>query len=278
MNRRLLLLLCCCGALCAACMQTEATPLPATPAGGGPPAAFQPATSLPALGGETPILAQPATGGQTRIQFQAGTTAAHVSDRAIAANGIDDYVLEVMAGQVMTVAITPFNAQEAANFALAIYSTTDGALLPGESPAANTWTGALPATQDYLIRVINYGNASRYSLQIVIPSRITFAAGATAASVEGAIAGPPYTTIYILEAMAGQAMSVAVTTTTPGGGIWLGISGADGTPLLRGQSGLTSWTGFLPATQDYVLQIGAVNTTTLDITPLGFTLTISITG
>lgn len=278
MNRRLLLLLCCCGALCAACMQAEATPPPATPAGGGPPAAFQPATSLPAVGGETPILAQPSTGGQTRIQFQAGTTAAHVADRVISANGIDDYVLEVMAGQVMTVAVTPAIAQEAGNYALAIYSTSDGALLPGESPAANTWTGAVPTTQDYLIRVINYGSASRYSLQVIIPSRIVFEVGATATTVEGAIAGPPYTTIFVLEAMSGQVMSVAVTTTTPGGGVWLGISGADGTSLLSGQSGLTSWSGILPATQDYVLQISAANTAAVDAAPLGFTLTITITG
>jgi hypothetical protein len=59
---------------------------------------------------------------------------------------------------------------------------------------------------------------------------------------------------YLLRAARGQTMTVAVI--APPNTVGLTIYGLDdGNPLVRAVSGATSWTGQLPATQDYVIQV-----------------------
>ena len=58
---------------------------------------------------------------------------------------------------------------------------------------------------------------------------------------------------------------------SPNDNVLLTIVGADGIPLTNGNmSGATSWTGELPATQDYTLR--AIGT----LEPASYTLTVTI--
>jgi hypothetical protein len=122
----------------------------------------------------------------------------------------------------------------------------------------------LPATGNYILQILA-GNAqpvANFGLNITIPVRITFAPGGISAQVQGTT-GEGRVVTYLLKASGGQTMTVNLQAPPNTGGITIyGLD--DGQPLIRSQSGATSFTGQLPMTQDYVIQVvpfgnGALN-------------------
>ncbi len=216
----------------------------------------------------TPTFAAPVS--PTRIQFPAGSTSVSVENRQIAANGVDAYVLRALEGQRMSVGVYPWPNTDVA---LSIYGAENGMLLLQADLGLAHWSGNLPATQDYVVRIVNYGAATNYTLQVTIPWRITFDPGATSVTLEGSIVGQEGVNEYVLHARADQTMTVAIT--SPNNNVWLTIVGSDGIPLVRSHMGQTSWTDVLQVTQDYtilaVMHQGATSPTT------NYTLQISIT-
>jgi hypothetical protein len=110
-------------------------------------------------------------------------------------------------------------------------------------------------------------------------SRIQFAAGGTGATVEG-IVDSSQTLYYVLKANAAQTMSVKLA--SPNGDVYLGVFGADGQVLLNSSAQQTTWSGTLPATQDYYLSMTAGNgkssyTLTVDIPPAPAAATANVT-
>ena len=99
------------------------------------------------------------------------------------------------------------------------------------------------------------------------PTRITFAAGATSIDVPGTL-GAGATKSYVLHALKGQTMIVAVT--SPHQDAILAISGVTGKQVLMSSGvGADHWQGTLPATQDYTIQVlttGAATTFALQVT------------
>jgi len=91
------------------------------------------------------------------------------------------------------------------------------------------------------------------------PTRIQFASGEISATIQGHI-GEGETDEYVLRAMAGQTMEVAIT--SPNNDVLLTIFGADGIPLKRYVDGSPEWTGVLPATQDYNIHAVSVGPAT----------------
>lgn len=86
----------------------------------------------------------------------------------------------------------------------------------------------------------------------VDPIRIQFAAGATSAVIhDGLIMGEVKN--YILGAMGGQTMTVNLSSSD--NEAFLRITGVDGTVLLDSAYVQNSWTGILPSTQDYYIQV-----------------------
>ena len=103
--------------------------------------------------------------------------------------------------------------------------------------------------------------------------RIVFDPGATGATVEAEVS-PLESDRYVLRAVAGQILSVHVTTPAPAT-ILLAIYGAGGTLLKRDAVGGPAWSGPLPATEDYTIVVrtagettGAAYTLQVDTTPL----------
>lgn len=103
------------------------------------------------------------------------------------------------------------------------------------------------------------------------PIRIQFPPGGTAAR-EGGVLLADSVQRYVLTALAGQTMDVAVW--SPGNDVLLGISGADGQVLKHSAVDGPAWRGVLPATQDYFIDVvatgsGAPYQLTVTIPPLG---------
>ena len=181
----------------------------------------------------------------------------------LTAPALDEYVLRASAGQWMMVSIYSPNH----DVLLEIYGIDDGQPLVRIASGATSWQGLLPATQDYDIKAVAVGGTSQYTLQVIIPHRIEFAAGATSATLAGQLAAHE-TDEYVLRANGGQTMSVTIT--APNNDVLLEIYGIqDGQPLVRTVMGLSQWTGVLPATQDYdvkAVSVGGDTSYTLKVT------------
>ncbi|MCJ7434859.1 MAG: hypothetical protein MUO77_15360 [Anaerolineales bacterium] len=94
------------------------------------------------------------------------------------------------------------------------------------------------------------------------PTRIEFAVGATSAQMQGSI-GPQGLGQYVLYAMQGQVMTVNLYPSRP---TILVIWGLDGTVLISDHAGATSWSGPLPLTQEYYIDVRSLSGETSNYT------------
>lgn len=152
----------------------------------------------------------------------------------------------------------------AGNGAQLIIYGADGTVLMSGMGEGTSFRGLLPKKQDYLISV-GSNSALSYRLQVIIPERISFAAGAISAAVLGGV-GVAETHHYILRAGAGQTMTVKVT--SPTNSVLPTIYGLDGTVLKRALDGLSEWQGKLPSTQEYRIDLvsGKLATYKMEVT------------
>ena len=98
--------------------------------------------------------------------------------------------------------------------------------------------------------------------------RINFAPGATSATRTGVLTMGGMDR-YVLKANQGQTMSVSVASAN--NNVILVIFGKDGTVLISDHADATSWSGVLPSTQDYYIDVRAI-----DGTSANYTLTVTI--
>jgi len=205
-----------------------------------------------------------------RITFPPGGVTASVSGK-LAANTSDRWVLRVLAGQTLSANLVPTNGK-----ARLIIWGVDGTVLISDHADAMQWNGRIPITQDYIISVNAYdGTAPNYTLQVTVPplptaapatpvsKRITFAPGGVSATVSG-VTHAVDVDRWLIAAQVGQTMSVNLSV-PPGGRAALVIYGADGTVLISDHASAMQWSGTLPKTQDYHINVkpetGAVSYT-----------------
>ena len=200
-----------------------------------------------------------------RIRFASGAVSAQVTG-FLPSGTSKAYVLGARSGQVMTVE----SWTNSGPFRFSI-TTANGALL-GSGSQGERWSGTLPATEDYRITLQSApgAQAAHYGLVVTIlnaapaptptpappvaAERVRFPRGATSVTLTGYV--DSYTPArYVLRALRGQTMNVLLnavygsnTTVTvrDAQGNWMGA--AD-----RGQQ----WSGYLPATGDYYLEVQA---------------------
>ena len=190
----------------------------------------------------------------TRIRFQSGATSAVVSG-SLTQGAAQEYRLRATAGQIMQVLVVP-----TADARLGIWSA-DGTLLKADNRVLS-WQGSLPSTGDYRIRVTSRNQALNFCMRTTVYGRIRFAPGATSSTVSSPVQRCNSQSIetvggYSLRALAGQTMRIAID--SPNHNTFLTITGADGSTLKFYNDLSTTWTGVLPATQDYYLQPVAVD-------------------
>ncbi len=188
------------------------------------------------------------TTGLRRVRFARGTTSALVND-SLRAGETRGYLLGAEQGQVMMVhAITwPVRRDGAAPPAatVRVYSVADGREIGMPSGAGPVWSGRLPATGDYAVRVSADGPAA-YTLAAQIPRRLSPTAADPSAAITGtAPARAPVD--YIIEGRGGQTLAVSVGEGDPATLHVYGLD--DGAQLAPLGERRRLWAGHLPATQ-----------------------------
>lgn len=216
----------------------------------------------------TPTPTLPATE-VARIQFAPGTTSQTINGH-LGPNEVERYALRALAGQVMDVRVT--SAEDSVHLRV---EAPNGASLEGQAEGETFWRGPLPFTQDYVIAVSS-PQAADYELSVIVYARIAFASGETSATLNGHLSDRE-TDHYVLRALEEQTLDVVVDAPRQVG---LTIVGADGVPLKRYVDEETSWRGDLPATQDYFIEINAleatVYTATVTLPPLSSEASIEV--
>lgn len=249
----------------AAELQTSATDAPATAtpptptattttaAVALPTATFAPPTAVLATATATPQIPV-----GNRVLFDAGATDTVITGQLTGAT-TRTYVLGIAAGQLIDI-----SAPTAQHLKVAI-SGVDGTLLKPEGEPF--FRGVVPSSQDYLV-TLTAGNATEtYALNIIIPVRITFDPGATTTQLEATIPANR-TRHYVIRALGDQTMTF--NTTTGQGQIIAIVYGADGAVLQTDHAGAPDFSGTLPSSQDYLINLRAVGgvpaSVTIDLT------------
>ncbi len=217
------------------------------------------------LGYPTPT-PEPNPDATARINFAPGTTSATVNG-TVTDPAHRRYLVRAQAGQTMNVTLS--SAQPTTSFS--VVGVSGGQTLKGLGDGGNSWSGVLPQTQDYLIEIVTLEfSSTSYTLTVEIPAqsppatnpaeRIQFAPGGTSATVEGTVIYPTRNQ-YLVRAQGGQTMRVELVSDY--GIANFSVQGvSDGQPLKRLENSDTVWSGTLPGTQDYLIQIATLEGST----------------
>jgi len=114
------------------------------------------------------------------------------------------------------------------------------------------WQWLLPKTEVYTIQVYGGSTAGDYTLTTKVAQRINFASGATSATLDGSTP-KGYVFTYAIACKASQVMSVSLN--VPASQASLDIFGLATGSLLSSGSKVNTWTGSLPSTQDYIIEV-----------------------
>jgi len=153
---------------------------------------------------------------------------------------------------------------------------TLGVLDPGSNvlldPALKlrAWQTALPATEQYTIQIIGGATIENFTLTIKLPVLVYFASGATSTSLTGSTVNG-YLFAYALTCAEGQTMTA--TLNQPPSIATIDIYGLATGTILQASSNVSYWTGILPQTQDYVIEVIPTGGQVVN-----FGLTVSCTG
>ncbi len=155
------------------------------------------------------------------------------------------YVFRAFAGQLVDITLTSAQAS-----AISV-SGRDGTVLLSPMGESKSFRGYLPSTQDWFIDIRAAGTVANFGLYLMIPERITFAAGTHEITMPDNVpAGGVHN--YIAYALAGQTMFVSA---TPSGDVALSIWGIDGTVMMSSMGESNTFSGTLPISQDWIINV-----------------------
>jgi hypothetical protein len=218
--------------------QISPTPLPPVNTSIPPTATLQPSAS--------PTPAATATPTPVNIVFATGTTAA-VVEGSLQANQVQSYTLSAGQYQPMILSLTSqFN-----DAYLGVFEPDGNALLDPTVKWTN-WQWLLPKTEVYTIRVYGGPKAETFTLTTKVAQRITFASGASSATLDGSTL-KGYVVSYAITCNADQVMNVSLN--VPASQAYLDVFGLATGELLSPSDKVNAWTGTLPSTEDYIIEV-----------------------
>jgi hypothetical protein len=144
----------------------------------------------------------------------------------------------------------------------------DNLLDPADKNTA--WQAELPEAGLYNIEVIGGAALQAYSLTIKLPQVVSITAGSTTSTLNGlTVNGDPY--YYSINLPAGQALTASLN--VPSTSASLSVSGLNTGPITGASAGGNTWTGALPQTQDYIVEVKPAGSQSVN-----FALTLSLSA
>ena len=194
------------------------------------------------------------TTGLVRVRFARGTTSGIVTDSLLPGE-IRGYLIGAEQGQVMMAHMITWSASHGnayrAGATVRVYAADDGRELIAPSGSGPLWSGRLPATGDFVVRVS--ANASTtYTLAVQIPRRLSVGEGDPTAAIAGTTASRAPVD-YLIAGKIGQRLSASVREGDPASLQLYGLD--DGRQLAPLAEGRKLWAGTLPTSQDYVISV-----------------------
>ena len=245
-------------------LAATATPLPVSPSTS--PAPQDTSTPLPptptSTATLTPMPTATATPSVTNIVFSAGTTAAVVQG-TIQPNQVQSYTLGAEQSQPMILILKSTNN----DVYLGVAEPNGNKLLD----PANRWTNwqwLLPKTELYTIQVIGGATTEDYTLTAKVAKIVTFPAGGSSVTLSDSTP-KGYVFSYALKCQANQTMTVSLNVSASTA--YLDIFGLATGTLLSSSARANSWTGTLPSTQDYIIEVIPASGKVVD-----YTVTITV--
>jgi hypothetical protein len=144
----------------------------------------------------------------------------------------------------------------------------DGHKLLDPANKWNRWQWLLPKTEVYTIQVIGGASTENYTLTAKVAQLVNFAAGATSITLNGTTVNG-YVFSYALSCKAGQTMTL--TLNVPSTTAYLDAFGIATGTLLSSSAKAVTWTGSLPQTQMYVIEVIPANGQVVN-----YSLTVSV--
>ena len=236
--------------------QTTATTIPPSPTPQTPTAATTVAAS------STPRPAATSTPAAVNIVMAPGTTAAEVRG-TIQPGQVIRYALEAAQSQPMILIMNSPNN----DVTLGVFEPNGNMLL---NPANKwiRWQGLLPRTEPYTIHVIGGATKENFTLTAKAAKLVNFAPGATSITLSGkTVKG--YVFSYALSCSANQTMTASLN--VPSSTAYIDIFGIATGSLLSSAAKASTWTGILPKTQDYVIEVIPANGQVVN-----YSLTVSV--
>jgi hypothetical protein len=181
-----------------------------------------------------------------RITLAQDATQVNVSGK-VNGNDSHQYVINVAVGQLLDL---EFSTRDGIH--TQVYGV-DGDVMQSGMGGGAGFRGVVPTTQDYIVQVIPEGKAVTYTINVIVPQRITFAAGAVSVTLSGSLAASSVRQ-FVIQANGGQTLDV---TWTPDGSAKMSIYGVDGVVLWSGMGEGTRFNGKLPTTQMYFIAFQA---------------------
>jgi hypothetical protein len=150
---------------------------------------------------------------------------------------------------------------------LAVYEA-DGSVLLDPAKKWNNWQWLLPKTELYTIQVIGGTTSENYTLTTKVAKRIFFPTGSSSITLNGSTL-KGFVFSYTLGCKINQTMTVSLN--MPASSVYLDIFGLATGPLLSSSTKVNTWTGVLPATQDYIIEVIPNNGQVVD-----YSLTVTV--
>jgi hypothetical protein len=229
------------------------------------PAPADTPTALPATATSAPTInptpSATATPQATNIVFASGTTAA-VEQGSIQPNQVLAFTLNAGQNQPMILIVSSPN-----NDVYLGVTEPDGSSLLDPAKKYTNWQWLLPKTEQYTIQLYGGATNKNYTLTAKVAEIVSFPSGATTVTLSGSTP-KGYVISYALSCQANQVMTVSLN--VPATTAYLDVFGLATGPLLSASSKATSWTGTLPSSQDYIIEVIPVGG------EISYSLTVSV--
>ena len=182
----------------------------------------------------------------SNIVFAPGATAG-VRMGTLAPGQIQEFTLSAAKNQPMIVIVD----SPQRDVHMAVYEP-DGTVLVDPSKGWINFQWILPTTGTYKIQVIGGSTTENYTLTVKVAEQIAVPAGGSPKTFSGSTVNG-FVFSYAINCHAGKTMHL--TLNVPAGSAYLDVFGIATGPVLDQSLQLTSWSGVMPSSQNYIVEI-----------------------